>query len=141
MLEFLTPIHPKLVHFPIALYFTALLFECISRLLKKPFISDAAILIFSFGAFLTPLVIYSGLFEQTRLHLNHPVLNQHKNFALLTMWVSWLSLVLLWWLNRAWPKLLRNIFLIILIIVNVSITFAAYFGGKMVYEYGVGISP
>ena len=140
MLNFLIPLHPKLVHFPIALFFTALIFELLSRLFKKSFISEAAVLIYCFGAFLTPLVVYSGLWEQVRLHLNHPLLTQHKTFALLTMWISWVSLVFIWWINKHQSKYFRNFFLIILIIVNVTVTVTGYYGGKMVYAYGVGIT-
>ena len=139
MLNFLIPLHPKLVHFPIALFLTALVFELASRLFKKSRISEAALLIYCFGVLSTPLVLGSGLWEQLRLHLNHPLLNQHKTYAIITLWISWVSLVLLWWLNKYHSKYFRNFFFIILIIVNVTVTVTAYYGGKMVYEYGVGI--
>ncbi len=139
MIDLLIPLHPKLVHFPIALFFTALIFELLSRLFKKSNVSQAAVLIYCFGAFLTPLVVYSGLWEQVRLHLNHPLLTQHKTWALITMWIAWGSLVLIWWINKYKSKYFRNFFFIILIIVNVTVTLTGYYGGKMVYEYGVGI--
>lgn len=139
MMSLLIPLHPKLVHFPIALFVTALIFEVASRLLKKTSISDAAILVYAFGALITPLVVYAGLAEQLRIHLNHPILTQHKTYGLITMWLSWMSLVVLWFVNKRSPENLRNIFLIFLILVNITVIVTAYFGGKMVYEYGAGV--
>ena len=83
MLNFLIPFHPKLVHFPIALFMTAFLFEILGRFLKKDMLSQAAVLIYCFAAALTPVVVYSGLMEAARLNLHHPVLAQHKKFAFL----------------------------------------------------------
>ncbi len=140
MLNILTPLHPKLVHFPIALLTTAFLFEVLSRLFKKDLLSQAAILIYCFAAVFTPVVVYSGLLEQARLHLHHPVLTHHKTFALLTMWISLVSLPVLGLFNKIFPKAFRNFFLILLSILVVTVTITAYYGGEMVYEYSVGVS-
>ena len=137
--NFFILLHPKLVHFPIALFSTALIFEILSRLFNKKLLSEAAILIYCFVSVFTPVVVYSGLAEQARLHLNHPVLIQHKTFALLTLWVSLLSLPFLWLINKSRPQVLKNTFLVILIIINLTVAVAGYYGGKMVYEYGVGV--
>jgi len=68
------------------------------------------------------------------------MLTKHKTFGLLTMWLSWMSLIVLWFVNKKSPENLRNIFLIFVIIVNIALGFAGYYGGEMVYKYGVGIS-
>ena len=140
MLNFLIPLHPKLVHFPIALIITALFFELLSRLFKKNLLSEAAVLVYCFAVVFTPIVVLSGLSEQSRLHLNHPILTQHKTFALLTMWMATVSLPILWLLNKFFPKSFKNLFLLLLIILSITVSLAAFYGGKMVYEYSVGIS-
>ena len=139
MLNFLTPFHPKLVHFPIALFMTALIFETLSRCFKKNLLSEAALLIYCFSAIFTPAVVYSGLVEQGRLHLNHPILIQHKNFAFLTMWISLASLPILWFLRKTSEKIFRNFFFILLLALSITVTLAGFYGGKMVYEYSVGV--
>ena len=141
MLNFLIPLHPKLVHFPIALFMTALVFEILSRLSKKDLISQAAVLIYYFAAALTPVVVYSGLMEQARLNLHHPVLAQHKTFAFLTLWISLGSLPLLWAASKVSEKTFKNFFLIVLLSLSMVVTMTGYYGGKMVYEYSVGVTP
>jgi len=140
MFDFLIPLHPKLVHFPIALIMTALIFELLGRFLKKNPLSEAALLIYVFAAALTPVVVYTGLGEEARLHLHHPLLEEHEKFALLTMWISLASLPVLWFLRRASEKVFKNSFLLLLLILAVTVTVAAHFGGQMVYGYGVGVS-
>src|SRR5437016_820986 len=100
MLEPLLPIHPKLVHFPIALFITAFVLDILSRIVRKENLHEAAVVIFVTGAFLTPIVVWAGLWEQQRLHLDHPLLEQHKFYAFITMWLSSLSLPVLWFLKR-----------------------------------------
>ena len=139
MFDFLIPLHPKLVHFPIALIITALIFEILSRCFKKTLLSQAAFLVYCFGAALIPIVVYTGLGEQERLHLHHPVLTQHKHFAILTLWISLGSLPVLWFLRRSSEEVFRNTFLVVLIVLSVTVMLAAHYGGRMVYEYSVGV--
>ncbi len=141
MFDFLIPLHPKLVHFPIALILTALLFELLGRCLKKNLLSEAAVLIYFFAAALTPVVVYTGLGEEARLQLHHPLLEQHEKFALLTMWISLGSLPVLWFLRKASEKVFRNCFLVFLVVLAFTVTLTAHYGGKMVYEYAVGVTP
>jgi uncharacterized membrane protein len=140
MFDFLIPLHPKLVHFPIALIMTALIFELLGCCLKKNLLSEAAVLIFVFAAALTPIVVYTGLGEETRLKLHHPLLEEHEKFALLTMWISLGSLPVLWLLRNTSEKIFRNFFFFVLLVLAFTVTFAAHYGGKMVYEYGVGVN-
>lgn len=139
MPEFLVPLHPKLVHFPIALFLTALGFELISLVLKKKSFHQCAMYMYIFASLLTPLVVRTGLWESERLHLNHPLLDKHKLLALWTMWVSLMSLPLLWLSYKEFSKYFRLIFFISVLILSGLVGYAAHLGGQMVYEYGVGI--
>ena len=140
MLNVFMPLHPKLVHFPIALFATALIFELLGRFCKKELISQAAVLIYVFAAVFTPMVVLSGLAEQARLHLNHPFMTQHKNLGLLTLGIALSSLPVLWWCHKNLPKFFPNIFLLVLIAVTTTVLLTSHFGGKMVYDYAVGVN-
>jgi uncharacterized membrane protein len=140
MMEQLLPIHPKLVHFPIALFSTALILDILSRIFRKEKLYEAAVVIYAVGALFTPIVVWAGLFEQQRLNLHHPVLEQHKLYGFITMWLSLISLPVLWFLERLPFKFFRVIFTCFLLILALLVTATGYFGGKMVYEYGAGVS-
>jgi uncharacterized membrane protein len=65
------------------------------------------------------------------------VLDRHRFFAFATLWTSWAALLLLWFFRRA--HYFRKIFLFFLILCGTWVFLAGHFGGRMVYEYGVGV--
>ncbi len=139
MFDFLIPIHPKMVHFPIALFFTALVFDVLSLVFRKKALHQSAIYLYVFAALLTPLVVRTGIWEAERLHLNHPLLTKHSLMAQRTMWVSLMSLPVLWFLKNEFAKYFRAVFLIVLLATVGLVAYTGHLGGQMVYEYGVGI--
>lgn len=139
MLEQLMPLHPKLVHFPIALFVTALGFDLLSLMFRKEGLHKTAFNMYILAALITPLVVRTGMWESERLNLHHPVLDRHRMFALWTMWVSLMSLPVLWFFKKEIPRYFRILFILLLIGVVGVVTLAGHNGGRMVYEYGVGI--
>ncbi len=139
MLDLIQPIHPKLVHFPIALFMTALGLDSASLIFKKEGLHKAAITIYMIAAIITPIVVRTGIWEEERFQLNHPVLNLHRLFALWTMWVSLMSLPVLWFIKQKSQKCFRIFFIILLIGIASLVTLTGHHGGRMVYEYGVGV--
>ncbi len=139
-IQMLYPIHPKLVHFPIALIISAMGMQGLGCLLRKDFLRNGAWLMFILGALSMAIVVWSGLFEADRLHLHHPVLTVHKQFAFAAMWISLGVLPILWVMRFKNTRIFQATFLIVLIIVSSLLGLAAHQGGRMVYEYGVGVS-
>lgn len=139
MPEYLIPLHPKVVHFPIALFVSALVFDILSLIARKEGLHKAAVYMYAFAALLTPLVVRTGLWEEERIHLGHPLLEKHRVFALWTMWVSLMSLPVLWFVKKEMPKYFRFIFPVFLLGTVVLVTLAGHNGGRMVYEYGAGV--
>ena len=137
MIEF--PLHPMVVHFPIALFVTALGLELLSLIAKKESLHQSAVHIFIIASLLTPLVVRTGIEEAEELRLTHPVLDKHRLFALWCMWVSLAALPVLWFTKKEFGKYFKVIFLAFLIGVISLVSFTGYHGGRMVYEYGVGI--
>ena len=131
-------LHPKLIHFPIALFLSAMGLEVLSLVFNKESFHRTALHIYILATLITPLAILTGLQDAKHIHLNHPVLTTHKNFALLTMWVSLASLPILW-LIRKKEKILRIVFLVFTLGIVTFVTIAGHNGGRMVYEYGVGV--
>ncbi len=132
-------LHPRVIHFPIALFIGAIGMELLSLIFKKDRFHRTAIDIYVVATLITPLVVLTGLQEATHLHLGHPVLTIHKNFAFLTMWTSLISLPILWMVHKKNPKMLRLVFLIFLLSIVTLVAITGHNGGRMVYEYGVGM--
>ena len=139
-LPYVQLIHPKVIHFPIALFIGAMGMEALSLILKKDNLHRTALHMYILATVMTPFVVLTGLQEAEHLHLSHPVLTLHRNFGLLTMWISLISLPVLWIVNKYSPKLLRAIFIVSMLIIAIFVTVAGHNGGRMVYEYGVGVS-
>ena len=140
LIGMLYPIHPKLVHFPIALMISAMGMQGLGLILRKDILRNGAWLMFVLGVLSVPVIVWSGLLEADRLHLNHPVLTAHKQFAFAAMWVSLGALPVLLIIRSKNIKLFQNVFLFALILVSSLLGLAAHQGGRMVYEYGVGVS-
>lgn len=140
LITMLYPIHPKLVHFPIALVIGAMGMQGLGCFWRSDFIRNGAWFMFVLGTLSLPVVVCSGLWEAAHLHLNHPVLTAHKQFAFAAMWLSWAALPVLFVMRFIDNKLFQIVFLMSLIIISSLLGLAAYQGGRMVYEYGVGVS-
>ena len=96
----LYPLHPKLVHFPIALIVSAMGMQMLGVLFKKDSWCKSAWLMFILAAISMPIAILSGLWEADRLNLHHPVLNEHKLYAFWGTGIAWTSFPFLWFLQH-----------------------------------------
>lgn len=132
-------LHPALVHFPVALFVSALMMEAASFLFKKESFHRSAIHLYALACILAPLVVWTGFEEAEHNHLKHPVLSWHRNFALATLWTSWIGAGLFWLVQQRFKKYARTVFVIFLLLTAGLVTLAAYNGGRLVYEYAVGV--
>jgi len=139
MFELPIHLHPMVVHFPVALFITALGFDMSSFVFKKPNWHCTAVHIYICAVLLTPLVLRTGIWEAERVNLNHPILDQHRRYALWTMWTALASLPVLYIFKERWLKFYRIVFLVFCIGIVSLVSLTADKGGVMVYEYGVGI--
>ena len=134
-------LHPMLVHFPIALWALALTYEIGHLILKNEDLHKTAVLIAWAAVFFTPLAVATGLWEQVKHHLNHPVLNQHKQYAFMVLGVSLVCLPVLIGLHLRPSKFLRKILFVCLLLATIGVGLAGFYGGKLVFEYSVGVEP
>ena len=132
-------LHPAMVHFPIALFLGALGFELISLVCKKETFHRTAVYLFVVAALVSPFVVQTGLWEEDALKLHHPVLYIHERFALITMWTALASLPIFWLVHKKSPGGFRKVFILFALVVAVTVSTTAYYGGRMVYYYGIGI--
>ena len=138
-LPYVQLLHPKVIHFPIALFIGAMGMEVLSLILKKDNLHRTALHMYILATVITPFAVLTGLQEAEHLHLSHPILTIHRNFALLTMWGSLVSLPILWLANKKGEKVLRIVFIVFLLMLAIFVSITGHNGGRMVYEYGVGM--
>jgi uncharacterized membrane protein len=131
-------LHPTLVHFPIALFISSLILDTVSLIFKKDNLHQAAVCSYILAVVFAPITAYAGLWEAARLSLHHPLLDKHQLFGLMIMYFSFVSVILIPLSRRFSPKVSRTLFFILALSMSVLVVLAGYYGGRMVYEYGVG---
>lgn len=139
MLEALQPLHPKLVHFPIALLCVAFVSELFSIFLKNEKFHQTSIHLYLFCALIIPFTLGSGLWEQMRFNLDHPLIREHKLFALCLTGILMISLPILKIIHKKNATLYRKVFLFFLVLSTAIVLLTAHFGGNIVYGYGIGV--
>jgi len=132
-------LHPMLVHFPIALFPSALILYVFGIVLKKENFRQAALYVYILGTLLTPLAVVTGLEEAQEYGLKHPVFYAHRFFAFWVLGLSWVSLPILCFIQRKKNSWFKAVFLALLIFLTGFVMVAGYHGGRLVYEFAIGI--
>jgi uncharacterized membrane protein len=140
------PIHPRIVHFPVALLITAAAFGILALIFKSKRNMFREILIWdlTLGVASTLIAIISGLIEEKTLAHNdaiHSIMNIHK---LLGFILSGIFLVAWLWMIVRKSKMKTYEFtgvVVILVLTAGLLGYSAHLGGKMVYQEGAGVVP
>ncbi|MCQ9208487.1 MAG: hypothetical protein NG712_03825 [Omnitrophica bacterium] len=130
-------LHPIIVHFPIALLVSALGLEILSLIFKKENLHQAAWCNYILGALAAALAVLTALIEDETL--KHTVFYIHRSLGYWTAAGSLSLLVGLWLVKRKTQAVFRRAFLIVLVIVSCLTLATGYYGGRLVYEYGIGV--
>ena len=143
-MEFLAGLHPKVVHFPIALLITFVLLELIGTLLNKDFYTKTAHLILFLGVIGTILAVLTGNQAFISYKYWNPasekLFNNHQTFANLAVWYFAGLLVLRTYLvvKKRYFKTMKYIFLVLTLFGGFLIYQTSEYGGELVKKYGIG---
>lgn len=132
--------HPVVVHFPIALLYTALILQTAGLCWQRESWQEAAMTIYIIAALILPVVVRTGSFEMEYLKLHHPVAEWHEELGEILQWVVLGSLPVLGGIHLWRRHWFPAAFLAILAAAGVLVGLTAYNGGRLVYEYGVGVA-
>jgi uncharacterized membrane protein len=143
--EWTPNVHPMLVHFPIAVFITALLFDFVKLFWNKDWLHIVVTVLFVFAALMALITFLSG--KQAIDIVSVPMraeltASNHADWGLYTLLYFSLFAVLRTFLF--WKKLDRKRMVAIALFCG-SLAGAALIGktadlgGKLVYKYGVGI--
>jgi uncharacterized membrane protein len=136
------PLHPIIVHFPIALLTTAILFEILELALKRDVLREAATWLLGLG-FLGGLVatVTGILAEEAAEESGVPesAIETHELFAFATLAVFATLLAIRWLQKKRRLPEFPGVFLAIGLVGVTLIGLTGYFGGDLVYRYGAGV--
>lgn len=138
------PIHPMVVHFPIALLSTAVLFDLLARRWRPEEFRIAGLYTLVLGLAGALVAVISGhMAEEVVEHSSVPkqVLELHETLGFATFWIfagllGWRTVIWLGWISE------RPVISVALGLGGVAVLLvASYYGGSLVYEYGTGVVP
>ena len=141
------PYHPLLIHLPIGFIFAALIMHSIYLLRANWTCRIVSLWLTGFAAFFSLLASISGQLEyQKALSKNYSsqvvnILETHKLMGNVLTWIL-IAFVIIWvnvFLNKMDDRRIDVVAFIILLCITIGIMITSYFGGTLVWEYGVGI--
>lgn len=146
-MEFLSELHPRIVHFPIAFFILYFIFETSGIILKKDFLEKGSLLILILGVATALLSVLTGNQAQARINLLFPdnqeyykLIELHQEYATITLWYFAVVMVLRIYLGIK-KKFVGNIkysFIILGFIGCILIYLTGIYGGDLVFQHGLG---
>lgn len=138
------PIHPLLVHFPIALLFTSVFFDLLGIITTKKNFRQTGLWLLVlgliggivasiFGAWSEEAVEASGVPKQA--------IERHENLAIITLVVFGVLLLFRWGARNHWTARNQVIYLCVAMLGLLLLGATGFFGGELVYRFGAGVQP
>lgn len=140
-------VHPLFVHFPIALLSVSVLFDLLGQILKKDSLTVSAWWMQIMGTAALVFTAATGLIAETTVgHSDdaHEVMQNHKTMELIAAGIFLFIFIWRLILRGKTPsesgKTAHTLYTIMAIGAVAFMLTGSYWGGKLVYEYGVGVS-
>ena len=139
------PIHPMVVHFPIAFLLASLLFDLIALRWRGQECRATSLSLLALGVLAALVALLTGhLAEEAVEHsgtIPKQAIETHEELAFAAFWVfaGLLGVKLL----SYWGWMRERALLVLFIGVSGSVVLlvASYYGGDLVYRYGAGVLP
>jgi uncharacterized membrane protein len=138
-------VHPMLVHFPIAIFFFAVLMDFLNFFLPERWWNERGTMItYVIGVISVVVVYFSGMRAESTIHhlsgLAQHAVDQHQIWALRTLWFFVLYTLVRLYLFFT-QKVQRQRWHLIMLLISLGGLFLLYKtgekGGKLVYKYRV----
>jgi uncharacterized membrane protein len=130
-------IHPLIIHFPIALFLTAIAFELVAFIRKNESFVNIAAKLFILSAVAFIVAAITGLIAENSVPHNeqaHAIMQNHKFFQLIATGISVLIAAVTFFSKKG----IRILRFILALICAGFMTYGSYLGGELVYKFGIG---
>jgi len=142
--NFLADIHPKVVHFPVALLTTYAFLEIISIVSNKEFLSKSALLILCLGVMTAFFAVLTGnqAFVDFKFWTEESkaLLSEHQTYATYLLWFSLLvcGLRIFAVVKKKFIGFTKYLFILFALVIMFIVYQTGIHGGDLVKKYGVG---
>ena len=142
--NFLAEIHPKVVHFPVALLTTYSILEIIGIVFNKEFITKSALLILCLGVVTSLLAVLTGTQAAAEFVYwtddSLALLNNHQTSATYLLWFSAIicGLRIFVVIKKKFVGLIKYVFVALAIVILFIVFQTGSYGGDLVKKYGIG---
>ncbi|MCX6171185.1 MAG: DUF2231 domain-containing protein [Ignavibacteriales bacterium] len=153
-MEFLSQIHPRIVHFPVAFFIMYFILETFGMILKKDHLVKAAYLLLIAGVFTALIAVLTGNQAYTAAKLLigkksdlNELIEIHENYATITVWYFSAVLIFRTYLmakKKIWKSItsennnLKYAFVLLGLIGCYLIYMTGIHGGDLVFQHGIG---
>lgn len=147
-MEFLSQLHPQVVHFPIAFMSVYVVFEIIGIISGKEFYQKTAYLFLFLGVLTAVAAVITGNqaadiasgWKDRGAVIPTELISEHEDYANITMWYFTGMLVLRTYIfiKKKFTGFYKYLFILLAFIGLYFVYQAGYHGGKLVYDHGVG---
>ena len=147
-MEFLSGLHPRIIHFPIAFFVLYFIFETVGATLKKEAFTKTAFFILALGVITAILSVLTGnqahetaknFLVEGEAYFNQ-LIKQHENFATLSLWYFTILFFIRMYLviKKNLSIKVQYLFVFFSLLGCVLILLTGYYGGVLVFEHGIG---
>ena len=134
-------LHPLVVHFPIALLLTALFLDGLALALKRPHLHKIGLWNLCLGTAGAAAAVLTGLqAEDVAKHSFEiwQVMRLHKRLGITTLILGMLMVAWRLWKRDRLAGRSRVLLMLLTLLMASTLSYGAYLGGRLVYEFGVG---
>ena len=137
------PLHPMIVHFPIALLLTSVLFDAASHIFKRESLRDGALWLLVLGLLGGIAASIAGSFAEEaaeKTGIAESLIETHESLAFVTLGIF--GVLFLWriFMRNQLSGQLLAIYLLVATIGVGTLSATGYYGGDLVYEHGAGVN-
>jgi uncharacterized membrane protein len=142
--NFLAEIHPKVVHFPVALLTTYSILEIAGIVFNKEFLTKSALLVLCLGVVTSLLAVLTGNQAANDFVYwtdeSSALLNKHQTYATFLLWISAIvcGLRIFAVTRKKFVGLIKYVFLVFAIVILFLVSQTGLYGGDLVKKYGIG---